>query len=69
MISGVEGDTTNPITVRTAWMSAALDADYWPKHWVSGDTTFFVRPGRAPAILRTALLEVSAVRDFLERAP
>jgi hypothetical protein len=69
MIEGLDGGTLPPSIVGTAWMPAELEDAYWPKFWVSGDTSFSVRPRRQPEILRAALSGVDAVRVFLGRAP
>jgi hypothetical protein len=68
MVDRTQEDTANPVRIRTAWMPAEVDADYWPKRWVSGDPTFFLRPRRQAEIMRTALMRVESVRAFLEGA-
>lgn len=42
-----------------------LPDDYWPKQWTNGDTTFFVRPSRAPTLLRAALSGIPGIERFL----
>jgi hypothetical protein len=54
-----------PRLIGIAWMPAAIDNAYWPKHWTSGDTSFTVRPPRDNRILRDALEKIPAVRTFL----
>jgi hypothetical protein len=69
MIEGLNDGIATPAFFATGWMQAALEADYWPKHWTSGDTSFIVRPRRQMEILRAALLGHPEMRNFLQRAP
>ncbi|HVT37833.1 MAG TPA: subclass B3 metallo-beta-lactamase [Gemmatimonadaceae bacterium] len=68
MIDGVEGDSLPPRYLGVAWVSAELESAYWPKNWVSGDTTFFVHRDGQGEILRKALEAAPSVRQFLASA-
>lgn len=52
-------------TVAQHFIKVELPDDYWPKQWTNGDTTFFVRPSRAPTLLRAALSGIPGIERFL----
>ena len=63
-------DFTKPDSQRTASTliaSASLPAEFWPKTWYSGDTTFTVSPsfGRRMMMLWNALGTSPAIANFL----
>lgn len=55
--------------VASVWIPAALDPAYWPKHWISGDTSFTIRPRWDNRILHDSLMKSLPVRAFLLRSP
>lgn len=52
-------------TVARHLIKVELPDAYWPKQWMNGDTTFFVRPSRAPTLLRAALSGIPGIERFL----
>lgn len=52
-------------TVADHMIRLELPDDYWPKQWMNGDTTFFVRPSRAPIYLRAGLSGIPGIERFL----
>lgn len=46
-----------PHVMGTAWIPARMPAEFWDRHWTSGDTTFSVRPpfGRRQRMLIDAI--------------
>jgi len=56
-----------PRVVTTAHISATLPAEFWPKSWQHGDTTFSVRPrfDRLNTMLVDALRRSPTIADYL----
>lgn len=66
MVDLTRDSAYTPVITGHAFVPAALPDGYWTMHWVSGDTTFSVRPRNTEVMLTRLLRSNSMIAAFLD---
>jgi hypothetical protein len=66
MVDRIDGVGGDPSIVATANITARLPAEFWTRHWMSGDTLFTILPREPQRFLLDALRRSPRLGQFLD---